>query len=176
MVGLFFGSTNGNTESVGRLIQQEFADQAGINIELFDVADFYLEEMLEFDYLILGIPTWNVGMLQRDWEAILEEFDMLNLQGKRAAIYGLGDQVGYPDNFGDALFFLADKLESRGATLAGAWPTEGYNFTASWAVRDGQFIGLMLDEDNQTDLTPSRVAAWVAQLLREFALQGPHIP
>lgn len=172
MVALFFGSTNGNTASVARLIQQEFAHQAGIDVELFDVADFYLEEMLEFDDLIVGIPTWDIGMLQRDWEAVVEEFDTLDLHGKHAALFGLGDQIGYPDTFGDAVFFVADKLESAGATLVGSWPTDGYEFTASWAVRDNRFIGLMLDEDNQRELTDGRVRDWVAQLLNEFGLSA----
>lgn len=170
MIGLFFGSTNGNTAAVARLIQQEFADQAGIEVELFDIADYYLEEMLDFDVLILGIPTWNIGQLQRDWEAIWGEFDELRLDGKTAALFGLGDQVGYPDNFGDALFFLADKLEAQGAKIVGGWPVKGYNHTSSWAVRDDHFIGLMIDEDNQHDLTPSRVASWVRMLVADFGV------
>jgi flavodoxin I len=170
MIGLFYGSTNGNTASVAQLIQQEFANQASIEVELFDIADYYLEEMLDFDYLILGIPTWNIGQLQRDWDAIIDEFDTLDLHGKVAALFGLGDQVGYPDTFGDAVFFLADKLESQGARLVGSWPTEGYKFTGSWALRDGRFIGLMADEDNQPELTEARVKAWVRQLIDEFGL------
>jgi len=168
MIGLFYGSTNGNTAAVAQLIQQEFSDQAGITVELFDIADYYLEEMDDFDYLLLGIPTWNVGQLQRDWDAIIDEFDEISLAGKEAALFGLGDQVGYPDTFGDALFFLADKLESRGAKVVGSWPTAGYTFSASWAMRDGQFIGLMIDEDNQRELTETRVAQWVEQLVGEF--------
>jgi flavodoxin I len=168
MIGLFFGSTNGNTTAVAQLVQREFADQAGVEVELFDVADYYLEEMLDFDYLIVGIPTWNVGQLQRDWDAIIEEFDEVNLQGKQAALFGLGDQVGYPDTFGDAVFFLADKLESQGTKLVGSWPTDGYEFSGSWALRAGRFIGLMIDEDNQRELTEMRVQAWVRQLVDEF--------
>lgn len=168
MIGLFYGSTNGNTTAVAQLVQREFADQAGVEVELFDVADYYLEEMLDFDYLIVGIPTWNVGQLQRDWDAIIEEFDGVNLQGKHAALFGLGDQIGYPDTFGDAVFFLADKLESQGAKLSGSWPTDSYNFSGSWALRDGRFIGLMIDEDNQRELTEARVRAWVRQLVEEF--------
>ena len=170
MIGLFYGSTNGNTAAAAQLIQREFVQQAQVEVELFDVADYYLEEMLDFDYLLLGIPTWNIGQLQRDWEAIVDEFDQVDLTGKRAALFGLGDQVGYPDTFGDALFFLADRLESRGATLVGAWPTTGYTFTGSWAVREGHFLGLMLDEDNQADLTEPRIQAWVQQLIHEFGL------
>ncbi len=170
MIGLFYGSTNGNTTAVAHLIQQEFREQAGVAIELLDIADYYLEEMLEFDYLIIGIPTWNIGQLQRDWEAVIDEFDDLSLQGKRAAVFGLGDQIGYPDTFGDAVFFLADKLQSQGAHLVGRWPTDGYQFSGSWAVSEGYFLGLMLDEDNQPELTGARVQLWVRQLLGEFEL------
>ena len=168
MIGLFYGSTNGNTASVAELIRREFAEQAGIEVELFDIADYYLEEMADFDHLILGIPTWNVGQLQRDWEEVIEEFDEIDLKGKVAAVFGLGDQVGYPDTFGDAVFFIADKLETRGATLVGAWPTDGYTFSGSWALRDSAFIGLMIDEDNQPDLTEVRVRLWVQKLIDEF--------
>lgn len=171
MIGLFYGSTNGNTASVATLIQREFAEQVGVDVELFDIADYYLEEMLDFDYLILGIPTWNVGQLQRDWDAIIEEFDQIDLHGKQGAVFGLGDQRGYPDTFGDAVFFVADKLESRGVKLVGSWPPEGYSFSASWALRDGRFIGLMIDEDNEADFTPARVSAWVRQLIDEFGFR-----
>lgn len=170
MIGLFFGRTNGNTAAVASMIQREFHEQAGVEVELFDIADYYLEEMLDFDYLILGIPTWDIGQLQRDWNAVIDEFDEIDLGNKQAAVFGLGDQLGYPDTFGDAVFFLADKLESQGARLVGSWPVDGYSFRGSWALRDGRFLGLMLDEDNQSDLTPVRVSTWVRQLLDEFGL------
>jgi hypothetical protein len=32
-----------------------------------------------------------------------------------------------------------------------------------------KFIGLAIDEDNQSDLTDERVKAWVAQIKKEFA-------
>jgi flavodoxin I len=155
---------------VAALICDEFVRQASVEVELLDVAEYYVEEMADFDYLILGISTWNVGQLQRDWDAIIEEFDTVNLEGKVAAMFGLGDQVGYPATFGDALFFLADKVETRGARVVGAWPIDGYSFTGSWAVRAGQFVGLMLDEDNQRELTETRVRVWVSQLVHEFGI------
>ncbi|MCC9078890.1 flavodoxin [Litorilinea aerophila] len=171
VIGLFYGSTDGNTEAVAREIQACFARKGYDLVELVDVAEYYLAEMLEYDHLILGIPTWNVGQLQRDWEASFEELDELDLTGKQVAIFGLGDQVGYPDTFVDAMCFLAEKVEERGATLVGAWPTEGYHFRQSWAVREGRFMGLVLDELNQPELTPGRVEQWVEQLIQEFQLK-----
>ena len=170
-IGLFYGSTNGNTAQAAQLIQREFASTGAATVELFDIADYYLETLLDFDYLILGVPTWDTGQLQKDWEAVFAEFDELDLTGKQVALFGLGDQVGYPDTFLDALFFVGDKARERGAQLSGAWPIASYTFAQSWAVTEDQFIGLALDEHNQAPLTDTRIAAWVHQLLREFSEQ-----
>ena len=114
------------------------------------------------------MPTWNTGQLQRDWEGVIDEFDSLDLTGKRVALFGLGDQIGYPDTFADALFFVADRVRARGGELVGAWPADSYQFDGSWAYEDGHFLGLVLDEDNQPDLTVPRLETWLAQLWREF--------
>jgi len=172
-IGLFYGSTNGNTAAVAAQIADVCSQTYGVAVERLDIAEYYLEEMLAFSYLILGVPTWNMGQLQRDWDEVMEEFEHLDLSGKRVAVFGLGDQVSYPDTFGDALLFVADKAEACGATMYGAWPTDGYTFRQSWAVRGGRFVGLMLDEDNQPEQTPSRVAAWLQQVMAEFGFTTP---
>jgi flavodoxin I len=171
-IGLFYGSTDGHTAAVAHQLKARldaFALSSGAPaVELFDVADFYLEEMLEFDCLVLGVPTWNQGQLQRDWEAVMDEFEGLDLHGKRAAVFGLGDQRSYADTFADALFFVADNLRARGAVLVGTWPVNGYTFRSSWAVEDNRFLGLVLDDDNQPDLTTPRLEAWAQQVWQEF--------
>jgi flavodoxin I len=48
------------------------------------------------------------------------------------------------------------------------WPTDGYDFKKSKAVRDGKFLGLVIDVENQDHLSDKRVKAWVAQLQKEF--------
>lgn len=63
--------------------------------------------------LILGIPTWDFGEIQEDWEAVWDQLDDLNLEGKIVALYGLGDQLGYGEWFLDALGMLHDKLDQR---------------------------------------------------------------
>jgi flavodoxin I len=167
-IGLFYGSSTGATRRTAHSIQQIMHRQTGWDTELLDVAEYYLEEMLDFTHLILGIPTWNHGQLQADWEVVFDELDAIDLSGKYAALYGLGDQVGYPDTFGDAVFFLADKVRMQGAQLVGRWPIKGYTFRQSWAVEEGDFLGLMLDEDNQPHLTDGRINHWVTLLIKEF--------
>mgnify|MGYP000302395075 CR=1 FL=1 len=84
------------------------------------------------------------------------------------ALFGLGDQKKYPDEFVDALILIHDRLLACGARIVGDWPVDGYEFAASQAVIDGKFVGLALDQIWQGALTEGRVDAWLAQILPEF--------
>ena len=64
---------------------------------------------------------------------------------------------------------VADMAESRGCTRIGETSVEGYEFEYSRAARDGKFVGLAIDNENQRHLTDARVVAWVEQLKREIA-------
>ncbi len=65
---------------------------------------------------------------------------------------------------------LEEKISELGGETVGYWSTDGYEFTDSKAVRDGKFVGLALDEDNQSQLTNERIKAWVSQLKQKFDL------
>ena len=162
-VGLFFGSTTCYTEMAAEKIQQ--ASQR-LNIELFNIKDTPLSHTLTYDVLILGISTWDFGELQEDWESHWDEISGLDLTDKVVALFGLGDQLGYADWFQDALGMLHDEVVAAGAVVIGHWPNQGYQFTHSKALNEGQthFVGLSLDEENQYDLTDSRIAEWIHQL------------
>ncbi|MEM9976766.1 MAG: flavodoxin, partial [Cyanobacteria bacterium P01_D01_bin.2] len=49
-------------------------------------------------------------------------------------------------------------------TIVGAVSAEGYSFEQSTAVRDGQFVGLPLDEVNESDKTEQRIMDWLELL------------
>jgi len=51
--------------------------------------------------------------------------------------------------------------------MFGLTSTDGYVHSESKAEIDGKFCGLMLDEDNQYDMSEDRAKAWVAQLKGE---------
>ncbi len=164
-IGLFYGTQTGNTETVAEMICEAFgADQ----IEMVDIAQAQASDLAEFDALIIGCPTWNIGELQSDWEGFFPELDDIDFSGKQVAYFGPGDQVGYADNFMDAIGILEAKITERGGQTVGYWPTEGYDFSESKAVREGKFVGLAIDEDNQSELTQERVTTWVNQLKQAF--------
>jgi flavodoxin I len=165
-IGLFYGTQTGNTQTVAELIQQELGGES--MVDLHDIANADPSDFEDYDYIIIGCPTWNIGELQSDWEGFYDDIDNIDFNGKKVAYFGTGDQVGYPENFQDAMGILEAKISSLGATTVGYWSTDGYDFDESKAVRNGKFVGLAIDEDNQSDLTDSRVKSWIAQLKREF--------
>jgi flavodoxin I len=169
-IGLFYGTQTGNTQSAAELIQKEFGRDTVDLVDLHDVANADTADFQTYDWIIIGCPTWNIGELQADWEGFYEELDDVDFSGKKVAYFGPGDQIGYADNFQDAMGILEEKVSALGGTTVGYWPTAGYDFTESKAVRDGKFVGLALDDDNQSELTGERIQQWVAQLKREFGL------
>jgi flavodoxin I len=169
-IGLFYGTDTGFTEIVVKLFVEEFELVAPNLLTVHNIADGPITILQQYEHLIIGCPTWDIGQLQADWDKAYNKLDTLDLSGKQVAIFGLGDQYGYPDSYFDAIGILAKKFASLGAELVGFTPTEGYEFTYSEGVKDGQFLGLALDEDNESDKSPLRVSDWVWQLVDEFDL------
>lgn len=167
-IGLFYGTQTGNTQTAAELIQQEFGGDSVV--DLYDIADAESSDFEEYDFIIIGCPTWNIGELQSDWDGFYDELDNIDFSPKKVAYFGVGDQIGYADNFQDAMGILEEKISSLGGTTVGYWSTDGYEFNESKAVRNGKFVGLALDEDNQSELSNSRIKSWVTQLKQEFKL------
>ncbi len=169
-IGLFYGSNTDYTRIVVGQMVEEFEAVAPNLLTVYDIAETPLEKMLAYDNLIIGCPTWNIGQLQDDWDNHFLELDDLDLTGKKIAIFGLGDQFGYPETYCDALGILGRKFMAQGAELVGYTSTEGYEFSYSAGVENGMFMGLALDDDNQVEMTPERLVDWVWQLVDEFDL------
>ena len=166
IIGLFYGTQTGKTEIIAEMIRDELGKN---NIELHDMAQVDVSDFDGYTKLIIASPTWNIGELQSDWNVFLPELDSMDFTGKTVAYFGTGDQIGYADNFMDAVGILEEKISERGGKTIGTWAIDGYDFSESKAVKNGKFVGLAIDEDNQSELTEERIRAWVAQIKREFA-------
>lgn len=167
-VGIFYGSTDGNTERVCGQIQEAFGGEDVA--ELHNVQSATADDMEEYDNLILACPTWEIGELQEDWDAFIDELDDADMADKNVTYLALGDADGYPDTFLDAPGIIHERIVDSGANFVGAWPTDGYDFEESKGIVDGKFLGLGIDEDNHPELTQDRVDQWVAQLKTEMSL------
>lgn len=166
-IGLFYGSTTGKTADVAEQVQAVLGGDSVVDlIEIEDAG-----ALANYEYLIIACPTWNIGELQDDWAAVFDDLDDVNFSGKTVAYIGTGDQVGYADNFMDAMGQLEEKIASLGGKTVGYWPADGYEHEASLAIRDGnKFCGLALDEDNEPDKTEGRIKTWAIQIKQEMSL------
>ena len=166
-VGLFYGSTTGKTADVAGKIQSALGGESVV--AMFDIADKELSDLLNYDCLIIGSPTWNVGDLQDDWDTIIDGLDELDFSGKTVAYFGTGDSVGYADNFQDAMGILEEKIAGLGGKTVGMCAND-YEDIESKALRGAQFCGLALDDDNESDKTDDRITNWATQLKSAMSL------
>lgn len=135
-IHVIYGSTTGMTEAVAQKIAAALGAPA-VNINAADAAAFDAEA------LVLGSSTWGVGDLQDDWAAQLDGVKA-NFAGKKVAVFGLGDSIGFADSYCVAAQTLADAAKDAGATLVGDI--------------------LKIDDTNEADQTDARVAAWTDAL------------
>lgn len=157
MTGIIFGSSMGNTEEAANLI----ASNLGID-NILNVADTDAKTINSFDKLIIGSSTWGSGDLQDDWDVF--DFDSLDVSGKTVALFGLGDSSSYSDTYCDAMGIIYDKLTQKGANIIGQVSTDGYSFDESRSLKDGKFVGLALDADNESDQTEERIKKWTESI------------
>ena len=168
-IGIFFGTDTGNTRRVAKSIHKKLGGLADAPVNINKAS---VDDLLKYDALILGTPTLGDGELPgltcgaqaESWEEFLPKLEGADFSGKTVALFGLGDQEGYGHEFVDALIILHDAFTATGATLVGSWPTDGYTFEASKAIIEDAFVGLVIDHDNQSDLTDERVDAWLEEI------------
>lgn len=158
-----------NTKKTGKIatqIQEGFNDPA---IEMVNAEEITEEIFLSFDQIIMGVPTWFDGELPNYWDEFVPALEDMDLKGKKIALFGLGDQKGYAENFLDGVGIMAGILEAQGATLVGFTSTKGYEFESSKALKNDQFMGLAIDYENQGSMNKERVSGWIEQLKKEFS-------
>jgi flavodoxin I len=169
-IGIFFGTDTGRTRRVAKLIAQRLGEAADapLNINRVSAAD-----LAAYPVLILGTPTLGDGELPgldngaqtASWLEFMPQLEGQDWSGKTVAIFGLGDQEKYPNEFVDAIAILHDAVADCGATLIGDTAVDGYHFKNSRAAVDGRFVGLALDQINQGALTEARIDAWLARIM-----------
>jgi flavodoxin I len=164
-IGLFYSFNTKKTSQIAEKIREVFT---GAEIDMVNVETVTNEQFLSYDNIICGVPTWFDGELPNYWDEFIPDLEDINLNGKTIALFGLGDQKGYPENFLDGVGILAEILETQGARLAGFTSVQGYTFESSRAVRGDKFICLAIDFENQSSLSDERISAWTSQLRSEF--------
>ena len=101
-VGIFYGTSTGSTQTAAELIYEAFgSDVAAEPVDIDTLEEGQVAQAFTADdALVVGTPTWNTGAdTERSgtgWDELyytkLPELKSA-LQGKRVAVFGLGDQV-----------------------------------------------------------------------------------
>ncbi len=154
---LVYSQHSENTAKIVAIINDYLKEK----ITEVNVENASFDELLKYDLLILGISTWFDGELPNYWDEYLPGLEELDFSGKKVAIFGLGNQAGYPENYQDAMGILADFFKSRGAEIIGYTSADSYSFECSLAVKDGQFCGLAIDTSFPAEKTKKLIEEWV---------------
>lgn len=165
-IGIFFGTDTGTTRLIAKKIAKLLGDIASKPLNVNRIS---IDDLLQYDALILGTPSYGEGQLpgietgvkDGSWEEFVPEFDGVDMTGKTVALYGLGNQEKYPERFADSLYKLYELFTFCGATIIGDWPIDDYHFEKSKSVVDGRFVGLVVDNNSQGLLTEERLKRWV---------------
>jgi flavodoxin I len=169
-IGIFFGTESGTTRLIAKKIYKQLGEE--IAAKPVNVNRTSLDDLMQYDALILGTPSYGVGDIpgrsvgcaEAMWEEFLPRLDGADLTGKRVALFGMGDQERYATRFASSLIHLYRFFYGAGADIVGRWSTDGYTFENSASVMDGQFVGLVLDQRQQPLLTDERIATWLEQV------------
>ena len=163
---LIYSVNSKNTSQVAQQILDHLKD---VKLEIINAETLTEEQFLAYDNYILGVSTWFDGELPNYWDEFGPAMEDLNLKQKNFAIFGLGDQVNYPENFVDAVGILAGMIENSGGKIVGLTSSKEYKFEHSKALRDEKLLGLAIDTKNQSPLTIPRITKWIEQLKKEFS-------
>ena len=164
-IAICFSFNTNKTSLAAKKIAEEFGQD---RVELVNAETLTPEQFISFKNYILGVPTWFDGELPNYWDEFVPALEDLDLKGKKIALFGNGDQKGYPENFVDGIGIMADMLEKYGATIVGYTSADGYTFENSKARRGNRFIGLALDFENQGKQINRKIKDWCRQLKAEF--------
>jgi len=167
-LGIIYWPKKGSVELNAKRIHTEWGEESA---ELISLRDIEPDGLLNFSYLIFGCSTvgaesWRDAYTGNPWNTFFVKMNRahIDLQGRKAALYGLGDQILYPEHYVDEMARIGSELKSHGAVIVGQWPAVGYEHTGSKALKDGSFLGLALDEHNQAELSMERIHAWIRDL------------
>ena len=154
---IFYGSTTGCTEQAANTIAQILGVDG---THIYNVGETSANEVENFDTILLGSSTWGCGDLQDDWYDFLDVLSAIDLTGKKVGIFGCGDSESYSDTFCGAIAQIYDGLQNTGCTFIGVYEPTDYNVTDSDVCRNGEFVGLAIDESDASNKNQARIENW----------------
>src|SRR5690625_1131148 len=113
---MLYASTTGNTELMAEAIVEYLENkQHQVVTKTFDFDPIDVEELLDYDAVLVGTHTWDDGDLPYEVEDFYEELDEVDITGQIAGVFGSADSLY--DNYGGAIDVMVVRLEKKGAMM-----------------------------------------------------------
>ncbi|KAB7668853.1 flavodoxin [Bacillus sp. B1-b2] len=109
-----FASMSGNTEEIMDIIKNQL-EKKGCQIKLEEIETLNVQDIPNYDLVLIGSYTWGDGDLPYEAEEFYEDLDNVDLKGSICGCFGSGDTV-YPA-YCQAVNLFSEKLQERGANV-----------------------------------------------------------
>lgn len=134
-----YGTVTGHTKEMAEVVKNHLT--ANYDVEFIEVKDFTAEQLTEYDLIVLGTPTWGTGELPEEYHEFYKNLIEIDLTGKDAAVFGLGD-TAYGEAFCQGVHDFETRLKKVGAKLIqesftwdGPVTEQGKTQIAKWTVK-----------------------------------------
>lgn len=111
---IVYGSKRGTTQRMAEIVESVLKAK-GITTVLRNAYEASVDELEEFEHLILGSSTWDEGELQSDWAMFEREFEDMDMNGKWGACFGAGNKSFAM--FCGAVDILENRFKNNGGRL-----------------------------------------------------------
>ena len=113
---ILFASLTGNTEYMADIISDELIHlEHDVDLKAFDVDYIEVEEICEYDAVLVGTYTWDDGSLPYEVEDFYDDLEEANIKDKIFAVFGSADSF-YPV-YGGAIDLIGDRAQDLGAKV-----------------------------------------------------------
>ena len=157
MIGIYYGSSTGNTEAAANDIAAALGVDAA---NIHNVSDTDASTVADYDTLLLGSSTWGAAT-SKTTGMTSSTTSRVKISPARRWVSSVAVTLTATLTRSAVLSFRSTTaLQDTGATFVGAYEPEGYQVTDSELNRDGKFLGLALDAADEEN-NPERIAKWV---------------
>lgn len=113
-IAVVYASKRGKTESVAKRIFERVSN-AGYSVVLLKASETHVDDLMQYDFLLLGSSTWADGDLEEGFYDLEREMHDLDLTGKYASCFGTGNKR-FP-RFCEAVEILTHRVKNCGAAI-----------------------------------------------------------
>jgi len=111
---IVYASITGNTEAMAKAIA-EGIKQNGYQVDQIIAYDAHASDLNQYDGVLIGTYTWGTGELPDEMLDFYDELQVVDLSGKKAAVFGSYDSL-YGDD-GIAVDIMIEALTKQGADV-----------------------------------------------------------